>query len=148
MSGEHNPYDSIPAVCDQPRTKRQRMVACLVGAVVTLSAALTLLAFAFGLLISVAGRSMPSPLRFSAVLSSPLGQRFLMGTVVILPAKFYWESLPRLASRGCSELCRRQHDVDRNCSSNLKICGRHTLRSECSRTQTGMQNRLYRERKK
>ena len=115
MSGEHNPYDSIPAVCDQPRTKRQRMVACLVGAVVTLSAALTLLAFAFGLLISVAGRSMPSPLRFSAVLSSPLGQRFLMGTVVILPATILLGILAasRIArvQRAVQETTRRRQEL-------------------------------------
>lgn len=115
MSGEHNPYDSIPAVCDQPRTKRQRMVACLVGAVVTLSAALTLLAFAFGLLISVAGRSMPSPLRFSAVLSSPLGQRFLMGTVVILSATILLGILAasRIArvQRAVQETTRRRQEL-------------------------------------
>jgi hypothetical protein len=85
MSGEHNPYDPLATGSEQPLTRQQRMLAWVVGLVVAVSAAVTLLAFAFGLLIAMAGRSMPSPLKFSAILSSPLGHRFLVGTTIVLP---------------------------------------------------------------
>ena len=88
MSGEHNPYSSLPATLERPLSTQQRFLAWGVGLVVTLSAVLTLLAFSFGLLIAVAGRSVASPLNFSALLSSPLGHRFLAGTAVTLPVAF------------------------------------------------------------
>jgi len=60
-----------------------------VGLVVTLASAASMLALGFGILMAVAGRELPPPMRFSEVLNTRAGQAFAVGALGIIPASLF-----------------------------------------------------------
>ena len=84
MSNESNPYD---ASYDEIHklTFRQRLLAVAVGGLVVVASIVIMLALLFGILVAIEGRRTPAPISFSALMASPLGRFFTLGSFAILP---------------------------------------------------------------
>jgi hypothetical protein len=89
MSAEQNPYAASITAIPQDLTFRQRVAGLVLGLLVTGASAASMLALGFGILMAVAGRELPPPMRFSAVLNTRVGQAFSVGSLAIIPASLF-----------------------------------------------------------
>jgi hypothetical protein len=89
VSAELNPYAASDSAIPQGLTFGQRMAGLALGVLVTFASAASMLALGFGILMAVAGRELPPPMRFSEVLNTRAGQAFGVGSLGIIPASLF-----------------------------------------------------------
>lgn len=80
-----NPYEVKPGELDISLTTGQQIVAVAVGGIVTIASALTMVAFLFGLLVAIGGKSMPAPISMTDLWAGALGRVFGLMALAIVP---------------------------------------------------------------
>jgi hypothetical protein len=104
-SADWNPYAANATSIPQGLTFRQRAAGLAVGLLVAVASAASMLALAFGILMAVAGRELPPPMRFSEVLNTRAGQAFAAGSLGIIPASLF------LGVRACRRVFRYHRNI-------------------------------------
>ena len=80
-----NPYEVTPGELEIRLTARQQLIAVAVGGIVTISSAVTMAAFLFGLLVAFGGKSMPAPVNLTEVWAGSMGPVFGLIAFTIIP---------------------------------------------------------------